>query len=126
LLRAAERNLIDARVPAISADTQFDAAYKAIMQCSMAALAAAGFRTSRSQPGHHQTAIHCLGMTLGTDTATIILLDALRKKRNLSDYSGDPVSGAVVSTCIEAATSLLVETTRWISLRYPPCTGGGV
>lgn len=34
LLAAAERNLMDARAPIISAENRFDAAYKAILQCA--------------------------------------------------------------------------------------------
>jgi hypothetical protein len=46
LLAAAGRNLADARVAAISAENRVDAAYKTILQCAMAALAAKGYRTS--------------------------------------------------------------------------------
>jgi hypothetical protein len=38
LLTAAHRNLRDARVTTISAETRFDAAYKAIMQSALAAI----------------------------------------------------------------------------------------
>ncbi len=38
LLAAAERNLADARVEAISGETRFDAAYKAIMQSALVAM----------------------------------------------------------------------------------------
>jgi hypothetical protein len=107
LLTAAERNLADARVTAISAENRFDAAYKAILQCAMAALSAKGYRTSTSQPGHHQTAIQSLPMTLAVDSATVIVLDALRKQRNLTDYTGDGVSDALLAECIAQAESLL-------------------
>lgn len=57
LLGAATRNLADAHVAGLSNDNRFDAAYKTILQCAMVALWAKGYRTSTSQPGHHQTAI---------------------------------------------------------------------
>ena len=57
LLDAARRNLADARIEQISADNRFDAAYKCVMQCAMIGLWAHGYRTSTSQPGHHQTAL---------------------------------------------------------------------
>lgn len=57
LLAAAQRNLADAALPALSAENRFDATYKAIMLCSMVALHANGYRTLTSWPGHHQTAI---------------------------------------------------------------------
>ena len=97
LLEAAQRNLADANIAAISADNRFDAAYKCIMQCSMLGLWASGYRTSTSQPGHHQTAIQSLGLTMQVDQPRIIVLDALRRQRNVSDYEGDPVSGAVLA-----------------------------
>lgn len=56
LLRAAERNLTDARLDALSTDNRFDAAYKTNMQCAMLGLWANGYRTFTNQPGHHQTA----------------------------------------------------------------------
>ena len=45
LLTAAERNLADAGLAALSAENRFDAAYKSIMQLAMAALNANGYRT---------------------------------------------------------------------------------
>ena len=54
LLEAANRNLADAHIAEVSAENRFDAAYKCIMQCAMLALWVNGYRTSTSQPGHHQ------------------------------------------------------------------------
>ncbi|MDO9225288.1 MAG: DNA-binding protein [Pseudomonadota bacterium] len=107
LLAAAARNLADAKVTTISAENRFDAAYKAILQCAMAALWAKGFRTSTSEPGHHQTAIQALPLTLALDSATVIVLDALRKQRNLNDYTGDGVNDALLAECIAQAEALL-------------------
>ncbi len=107
LLTAAERNLADAQATNISAENRFDAGYKAIMQCAMAALWWNGYRTSTSEPGHHQTAIQTLPLTLGVDADTVIVLDALRKQRNLNDYSGDAISDATLEECLAQAASLL-------------------
>lgn len=65
LLASARRNPADAHVAGIGADNRFDAAYKTIMQCAMLGLWANGYRTATSQPGHHQTAIQCLTLTMG-------------------------------------------------------------
>jgi hypothetical protein len=110
LLAAAQRNLADAKVTTISAENRFDAAYKAILQCAMAALWAKGYRTSTSEPGHHQTAIQALPLTLALDSATVIVLDALRKQRNLNDYTGDGVTDALLTECIAQAESLFRHT----------------
>ena len=99
LLAAAERNLVDAGIAALSPSNRFDAAYKAIMQCAMIGLWANGYRTSTSQPGHHQTALQVLPKTLDLSQDRVIVLDALRKQRNLSDYEGDPVSDGAVDEC---------------------------
>lgn len=62
------------------------------MQLANAALQANGFRTLTSRPGHHQTMIQSLPKTIGLDNDVMIVLDALRKQRNVADYSGDLVS----------------------------------
>lgn len=114
LLEAARRNLADAGVAAISTDNRFDAAYKCLMQCAMLGLWANGYRTATSQPGHHQTAIQCLTLTMGVPPATVIVLDALRKQRNLSDYEGDPISDATLASCLDEASKLLAHTEQWL------------
>ena len=119
LLSAAERNLADAEIQALSPENRFDAAYKAIMQCAMVGLWAKGYRTVTSQPGHHQTALQALPKTLGLATDTVIVLDALRKQRNLNDYEGDPVTDAAVRECLAQAQVLLTETKRWLQRHRP-------
>lgn len=123
LLAAARRNLADARVKAISADNRFDAAYKCIMQCAMLGLWGNGYRTSTSQPGHHQTAIQTLGLTMAVAQPEIIVLDALRRQRNASDYEGDPVSAATLASCVEHAARLLEHTEVWLAQRDPAWVG---
>ncbi|MDB5818835.1 MAG: DNA-binding protein [Rhizobacter sp.] len=115
LLAAAERNLQDARIDALSCENRFDLAYKAIMQSAMAALNANGFRTLKSKVGHHQTAVHTLALTIGLPQSTIIVLDALRKQRNLADYSGDLVSQGAAKECLASAVELVAQVKKWIS-----------
>lgn len=119
LLASAERNLADARLSELSNDNRFDAAYKTIMQCAMIGLWAKGFRTATSQPGHHQTALQALPKTLGTAADTVIVLDALRKQRNLNDYEGDPVTDAAVRECLIQAETLLTHTRQWLKSHRP-------
>ena len=124
LLEAAQRNLADSAVTQVSADNRFDAAYKCIMQCAMLGLWANGYRTVTSQPGHHQTAIQCLGLTMGVANADMIVLDALRRQRNVSDYEGDPVSAATLASCVEEAGKLLAHTQRWLQQHHPEWMAG--
>jgi len=119
LLAAAERNLADAQLEGLSNENRFDAAYKSIMQLAMLALHANGFRTLTSRPGHHQTAIQTLPQTIGLAVDRMIVLDALRKQRNLSDYSGDVVQTSAVSECFVSATSLMTDVKAWLVANKP-------
>jgi len=123
LLEAARRNLTDATVTAISTDNRFDMAYKCLMQCAILGLWSSGYRTATSQPGHHQTAIQCLTLTMGVPTASVIVLDALRKQRNLSDYEGDPISEATLASCLDEAGQLLAHTQQWLRDHHPELLG---
>jgi len=105
LLEAAKRNIKDAELKGLSNETRFDTAYKAIMQLANAALQASGFRTLTSKPGHHQTLIQSLVKTVGIETDRMIVLDALRKQRNVTDYSGDLVEDAAVDECLIQANT---------------------
>ncbi len=114
LLEAAAICLKDAAIDTLSNENRFDIAYKAVMQLSNAALQANGFRTLSSKPGHHQTMIQSLPKTVGLDNGVMIELDALRKQRNVTDYSGDLVSDKEREACILLANELSVLVNRWI------------
>ena len=119
LLAAAERNLADAQLAGLSAENRFDAAYKAIMQCAMAALQANGYRTLTSRPGHHQTVLQTLPLTIGLPNERMIVLDALRKQRNLADYEGDSVPKQTAAECIGQAQQLLADVKAWLATQKP-------
>ena len=119
LISAAERNIADAHVMEISSENRFDAAYKAIMQLSNAALQANGYRTLTSKPGHHMTMIQALSQTIDLNYDTVIVLDALRKQRNVADYSGDIVPASAVDECVRHAENLLHDVTRWLQDNKP-------
>lgn len=106
LLKAIDRNMADAAVAAISDETRFDAAYKAVMQCALVAMMAAGYRPATGEAGHHQTLIQSLPLTLGVPNDAWVVLDALRKQRNANDYTGHPITPAVVAECITQAKAL--------------------
>jgi len=115
LLQAAERNIADAHVEAVSHENRFDAAYKAIMQLANLSLQANGYRTLTSKPGHHQTMLQALIKTIGLDRETMVVLDALRKQRNVADYSGDIVTEATMNECIAQAEHLLAVVKDWLN-----------
>lgn len=124
MLETAKRSLTDAQYTAISADSRFDLAYKCVMQCAMLDLWANGYRTATSQPGHHQTAIQSLTLTMGYDKASVVVLDGLRKQRNIIDYEGDLVSEAVLASAVEEASRLLAHTQAWLRANRPDLLAG--
>ncbi len=119
LLEAAQASLNDARLPGLSSEGRFDMAYKAIMQAANAALQANGYRALTSKPGHHQTMIQTLPRTIGLDTGTMVLLDQMRKQRNVIDYSGDLVSESLANEAVKQAGVLLEEVRAWIRRHKP-------
>ncbi|MEI2679660.1 MAG: DNA-binding protein [Burkholderiaceae bacterium] len=106
LLAAIDRNIADAGVDAISDENRFDAAYKAVMQCALVAMLAAGYRPATNEPGHHQTMIQSLPLTLGVANDAWVVLDALRRQRNANDYTGAPMTPDVVAECLSQAQAL--------------------
>lgn len=106
LLAAVSRNLQDAAATNISDETRFDVAYKAVMQCALVATMAAGYRPAASEPGHHQTMIQSLPLTLGVSNDTWVVLDALRRQRNANDYTGQPIAPTAVAECLAQAKAL--------------------
>lgn len=114
LLEAAKRSLADAQLAAMSSEGRFDMAYKCIMQSANAALQANGFRTLTSTPGHHQTMIQSLPRTIGLDNKAMVVLDSLRKQRNVADYSGEPVSAAMAQEAVARASELLEQVEQWL------------
>ena len=114
LLAAADRNLAETRIPKLSAETRFDLAYKAIMQCGLLALMARGYRPSTNEPGHHATIVQTLPLTIGLENERMIVLDKLRRTRNLNDYSGDTVSKEEADACVRSAEGLLSMLRDWL------------
>lgn len=107
MLASARTRLQDAKRADNSPETRFDCAYTAIRAVADAALLAQGWRTSTSKPGHHQTTINCLVHTLGVSNATVRVLDALRKQRNLSDYDGEQITDQALQECLKQAQALV-------------------
>ena len=103
----------------VSNETRYDDPYKAIMQSANAALQANGFRTLTSKPGHHQTMIQTLPLTIGLEQENVIVLDALRKQRNIADYSGDLVPINAVYECVRQSESLLKAVKHWLNINKP-------
>jgi hypothetical protein len=119
LLTAARRNLRDAGVTSISPETRFDAAYKAVMQSALAALMMHGYRPDTNRPGHHMTVIQSLPLTIGLDSKRLIVLDTLRRQRNVADYTGDDIDVTTAEHCIAEAEQLIEDAAAWRKSKRP-------
>ena len=117
-LNAIRRSLEDARQQTITAETRLEAAYRAIMQLSMLALWANGYRPSSSL-GHHATMIQSLVASVGLDSARMQLLDTFRIKRNAVSYSGRDMDMASVKACISAGEDLSRHVRQWLAENRP-------
>lgn len=125
LLAAARRNIEDAQVDAVSDETRFDAGYKAMMQLALAAMMASGYRPSTSEPGHHQTLLQSLPLTVALPNEQWVVIDALRRKRNASDYLGDGVEAAALAECRRQADLLCAHVLAWFEREHADLCGGG-
>lgn len=113
LLAAAQRNLRDAGQTSISAETRFDAAFKTIMQSALAALMIRGYRPDTNRPGHHMTLVQSLSLTVKLEIKRVVMIDALRRQRNASDYTGDDIDQSTAEHCIVVAGDLLSHVRAW-------------
>lgn len=119
LLNAAKRNIADSKIKQVSTENRFDAAYKAIIQLANVALQSSGYRTLTSVPGHHLTMIQSLAKTVNLEKDTIIILDKMRKQRNVADYSGDVIPESTAQECIQQAESLIEKIEKWLLKNHP-------
>ncbi len=89
------------------------------MQAALIALMANGFRPDTNRPGHHMTVLQSLPKTIGLQNERMSVLDALRRKRNLSDYMGENIDDVSVENCITEAERLLREVEKWLKKNQP-------
>jgi hypothetical protein len=119
LLAAAERGLADARVKGVSPETRFDAAYRAVAQAGLVMLMAHGYRPDTNKPGHHMTIIQTLPETLGITNERMVVLDTLRRKRNVTDYTGEDIDDTSVAACLTEGRKLLDDVRAWLKQNHP-------
>lgn len=119
LLAGAARSLKDAGNTANSDATRLTLAYTAIMEGAQAALFANGYRPSKSEGGHHMTMVQSLVHTIGIEPARMRVLDTIRHKRNVVDYSGEDVEPSDAREAVVAAKALLVDVKAWLAKSHP-------
>jgi hypothetical protein len=119
LLASAGRNIQDSLQESISLESRLDIAYRSIMQVSMIALWANGYRPAKNAPGHHVTMIQSLTHSIELDNNRMVVLDTFRAKRNAIDYTGEDVDESSVEACIAAAEDLIQRLHIWLSENRP-------
>ena len=58
-------------------------------------------------------------MTIGLANERMTVLDTLRRKRNLSDYTGEDIDDISVDNCILEADQLLRDVETWLTKHRP-------
>lgn len=81
-----------------------------------------GYRPDTNRPGHHMTVLQSTPLTIGLDQERVILLDVLRRKRNLADYTGDDIDESTAELCIAEGRRLLDDVLAWRRANRPELT----
>lgn len=105
MLKMAHTRLADARLPRVSLEGRFTAAYNAAHGAALVALRWYGYRSE-----NRFTVFQCLSHTLGWSAARWRVLDAAHQKRNLAEYEGYlDVEESVVAEMCELTAMLLAD-----------------
>ena len=64
-------------------------------------------------------------MVLTHKNDDIAVLDTLLRKRNLNDYTGDPIDAATLLETVSRAEALLRQTEDWLDRHHPKLIEGG-
>ena len=65
------------------------------------------------------TVLQSLPKTIGLSSERMRMLDTLRRKRNLSDYTGEGIDDVSTDHCIHEAEQLLNEVKTWLMQHRP-------
>jgi hypothetical protein len=118
ILALVDRDLEDAAIDRLSADWRLSIAYNASLQLATMALAAAGYRPARERA--HERVIQSLRHTIALDQPTIDALDAVRRKRNLSNYErAGTASPGEAAEVYEIAKELRGMVLDWLAREHP-------
>ena len=125
LFAVVDRDLVDAAVPRLSSDWRLGITYNAALQLATLALAADGYRPGRERA--HERAILSLRDTVGIPVKTVDLLDAIRRKRNQSNYEhAGSTSAADANELYGVVTALRGEVLRWLKKKHPALCPSGL
>jgi len=122
LLAVVERDLGDAAIDSLSPDWRLGIAYNAALQLATLGLAAEGYRPARERA--HERAILSLRFTLGIEAQAVDTIDAVRRKRNISNYErAGTTSASEAQEMYTIAVQLRERALAWLRARHPELYG---
>jgi hypothetical protein len=65
------------------------------------------------------TVLQSLPKTIGLTEERMIVLDLLRRKRNVADYTGEEVDATSAERCSEEAANLINDVRQWLVTHRP-------
>jgi hypothetical protein len=63
--------------------------------------------------------VQSLALTIGLVASRVTVLDTLRRKRNLSDYTGEDIDDVSADHCRAEAEQLLGDVKAWLQANHP-------
>jgi len=119
LLALVDRDLHESETGTHSPEWKLSIAYNAILQAAKAALAATGYRVPKSNRSHHYHTIQSLQFTVKADRATILNLEAVQKKRNVSEYErAGTVSDREAHDALDLAKTVCKQVREWLQAKH--------
>lgn len=120
LLALVERDLDESATGTHSPGWKLSIAYNAVLQATKAALAATGYRVPKSNRSHHYYTLQSLRHTIGVDSSTILKLETVQKKRNISDYEhAGAVSDREAQDALDIAKEIYKRIVVWLQVEHP-------
>jgi hypothetical protein len=117
LFAVVDRDLEDSAIQGLSADWRLGIAYNAALQLATLALAAEGYRPGRDRA--HERAILSLRDTIGLAGKRVDLLDAVRRKRNQSNYErAGATSASEADELYRIVVELRGDVVRWLRSKH--------
>lgn len=120
LLSLVDRDLYESETGTHSPEWKLSITYNAILQAARAALAATGYRVPRSNRSHHYYTIQSLRHTIGADSSLVLKLEAVQKKRNVSEYErAGAVSDRETQDALDLAKTVCKLVRNWLQAKHP-------
>jgi hypothetical protein len=120
LLALVDRDLHESETGTHSPEWKLSIAYNAVIQAAKAALAATGYRIPRSNRSHHYHTIQSLRHTVGADSSLTLKVEAVQKKRNVSEYErAGAVSDREAQDALDLAKTVCKRVRDWLQTEHP-------